>query len=92
MKIKVRVAGFILGNTVNEAFEEEVAEGTSIKQLFRALDKERRLKKGFFTELLSLPRPPSILLNGDRVVPSQDADKVLNNEDEIAILSPIAGG
>ncbi len=94
MKVKIRVAGVILGKAIKESFEHEIVDGASIEGLFKALDKDKkkRITKGFFTGLLTMPRPPSILLNGDRLVPSQDARKTLKDGDEIVILSPIAGG
>jgi len=90
--VKVRVAGFILGKSINESFEEEFKEGKSLEEIFKALNKGKRVGKGFFTGLMTKPGSISILLNGDRVVFPQDGQIKLKDGDEIAVLSPIAGG
>jgi len=92
LKLKIRVAGFILGKSINESFEEEFKEGTSLGDMFKALNKEKRVGKGFFAGLMTKPGSISVLLNGDRVVFPQDEQIKLKDGDEIAVLSPIAGG
>lgn len=92
MKIRVRVAGFILGKAINQGFDQEVDGETSVAGLFRAMDKQKRVGRGFFAGLMKMTNPPSILLNGDRIVLSEDSGKPLKEGDEIAIVSPIAGG
>jgi molybdopterin converting factor small subunit len=53
---------------------------------------EEAARKGFFANLMTKPGSISVLLNGDRVVFPQDGQIVLKEGDEIAVLSPIAGG
>lgn len=90
--MKVRIAGFILGKSINESFEEEITEGITLEEMFNVLNKQKRVGKGFFAGLLTKPGSISILLNGDRVVFPQDGQIKLKDGDEIAVLSPIAGG
>jgi len=90
--VKVRIAGFILGKSINESFEEEITEGITLEEMFNVLNKQKRVGKGFFAGLLTKPGSISILLNGDRVVFPQDGQIKLKDGDEIAVLSPIAGG
>ncbi len=92
MRVKVRVAGFIKGKTVNQSFEEEVEEGTTLRDLFKVLDGQKRVGRGYFMGLLTMTNPPSILLNGDRVVVTRDSGILLKEGDEVAVISPLAGG
>jgi len=77
---------------VNESFEEEVAEGSSLEQLFRQVDGSRRFKRKYFKEALSAGQPPVVLLNGSRVEVPEELGEQLKDGDEVSVVSPIAGG
>ncbi|OGP60051.1 MAG: hypothetical protein A2V67_08870 [Deltaproteobacteria bacterium RBG_13_61_14] len=77
---------------VNESFEEEVAEGTTLEKLFQQVDGSKRFKKKYFKEILAAPRPPVVLLNGNRVEVPEELGEKLNEGDEVSVVSPIAGG
>jgi len=92
MKVSVKIMVMLGTKMVNESFEEEVAEGATLDQLFRQVDKSKRFKKKYFKEIFSAPRPPVVLLNGNRIEVPEEAGEKLNEGDEVSVLSPIAGG
>jgi len=92
MKISVKLMVMLGTRMVNESFEEEVAEGTTLEKLFQQVDRSRRFKKKYFKEILSAPRPPVVLLNGNRVEVPEELGEKLNEGDEVSVVSPIAGG
>lgn len=92
MKVSVKLM-FMLGTRmVNESFEEEVADGTTLERLFQQVDGSKRFKKKYFKEIFSAPRPAVVLLNGNRVEAPEELGEKLNEGDEVSVLSPIAGG
>jgi len=92
MKVSVKLMVLLGAKMVNESFEEEVAEGTSVEQLFRQVDGSRRLQRKYFQEALSAGRPPVVLLNGSRVEVPEELGEQLKDGDEVSVVSPIAGG
>lgn len=91
MKIKIRVIIFHQGRFVREQLEEELSGKKTIKSFFKILEKNSTFDKGFFSSTLKI-RGTSLLLNGKRIDPKKGLRSKLNDGDEIAILSPIAGG
>ena len=92
MRISVKLMVMLGTKMVNESFEEEVAEGASVEQLFRQVDGSRRFKRKYFKEALSAGMPPVVLLNGSRVEVPEELGVKLKDGDEVSMVSPIAGG
>ena len=92
MKISVKLMVMLGTRMVNESFEEEVAEGTTLEKLFKQVDRSKRFKKKYFKEILEAPRPPVVLLNGNRVEAPEELGEKLKAGDEVSVVSPIAGG
>ena len=57
-KVKVKLAGMIDRRMVNQVYEEEVKEGITINDLFKAIDKKGGWGNRYFKKLLKLPTPP----------------------------------
>ena len=91
MKIRLRMVVFHKGRMVREQLEEEFSENVTIKKFFKSLDKKNTIEKGFISSVLHI-QGTSLLLNGKRIHPKKGLRIELKDEDEIAILSPIAGG
>ena len=92
MKVSVKIMVMLGTKMVNESFEEEVAEGSSLNHLFAQVDKSKRFKRKYFKEILAAPRPPVVLVNGNRIEAPEELGETLKDGDEVAVLSPIAGG
>lgn len=93
IRVKVKVMAFLDGKAVNKEFEWVIKEGSTLKKLFSELDKKKVINRGYFKRAFSFKRPPTLLLNGDRVDLKKDIIRYnLKEGDEIAVLMPIAGG
>lgn len=92
MKVAVKIMVMLGTRMVNESFEEEVPEGTTLEKLFQQADRSGRFPRKYFQEVFSAPRPPVVLRNGNRVEVPEELGEILQDGDEVSVLSPIAGG
>lgn len=93
MKLVVKIAGIIYKESINLVLNEEVPDGLNISELFKLLDKSKALKgKKYFSKILNLPKPPVLLVNGERKEIPEDLQLVLKDGDEISLISPMSGG
>jgi len=88
----VKLAGMIDRRMVNQVYDEEVAEGAKLEELFKQIDKKGGWGKAYFKKLLKLPMPPVLLVNGEQVDLDRIKDLVVKDGDEVALLMPMAGG
>lgn len=93
IKVKITVMAFLYGKAVNRQFDWETEEGKSLKKLFSELDRNKVIERGYFKRIFSLSRPPTLLINGDRIEPGASLKAIrIKDGDEISVLMPIAGG
>ena len=90
--MKVKLAGMIDRKMVNQVYEEEVAEGTKLAELFKQIDKKGGWGRSYFKKILKLPTPPVLLVNGEQVDLEKLAEISVKDGDEVALLMPMAGG
>jgi molybdopterin converting factor small subunit len=72
-------------------FEEPFRDKDTPKKILNRLDKKNVLGRRFFAGVVKGGRA-TLLLNGERMDSSESLDKSLVDEDEISIISAIAGG
>jgi molybdopterin converting factor small subunit len=83
IRVNVRLACIINTQPVNDSFVLELPQGSNLKGLIRSV--ESRIKA-------SVAPSFTILVNGERMNIPEDAKRILNEGDNVSILSPIAGG
>ena len=91
-KVKVKLAGMIDRKMVNQIYDEEVKEGTTLDELFKALDKKGGWANKYFKKLLKLPTPPVLLINGEQAELDKLKELAVKDGDEVALLMPMARG
>ena len=91
-RVKVKLAGMIDRKMVNQIYDEEVKEGTTLEELFKAIDKKGGWGNKYFKKLLKLPTPPVLLINGEQAELDQLKELTVKDGDEVALLMPMAGG
>lgn len=77
---------------LNDKVEIEVGKGMRLDKLMGRLDKMGKPEKGFFKAVRKGRQGVTLLLNGDRLDVSESKKTVIQEGDELAILSPISGG
>jgi len=92
IRVQVRVEGVFLSVMVKEKFDIDVKEGTTLKGLFKALDRLNRLGKRFFRELPFMITIPTLLINGKKIEIVKNLKLKINDGDKIEILSPSGKG
>lgn len=92
MTVHLKVAGFVDRKMVTAEFDFEAPEGTTLKKALALAGKSGQLKGGVMRKILAMPRPPTILVNGAGVEMPGDLGRVVEAGDEIAVMTPMAGG
>ena len=90
--VKFKMAGFIDKKMVTAEFDLEVPEGTSVKDLFKIVDKSKKAGRKPMKKVMAMPRPPTVLINGTNIDVPDDLGQTLNAGDEIAVMTPLGGG
>jgi alpha-beta hydrolase superfamily lysophospholipase/molybdopterin converting factor small subunit len=83
ISVNVRLACIINTKPVNEHFTLEISDNSNLKNLLRVV--ESRINDNISPSF-------TILINGERITLPDDYKRVINDGDNISILSPIAGG
>ncbi len=81
--VNVRLACIINARPVNEHLILEIPEKSNLKTLIKAV--EARIKENISPSF-------TILVNGERIPLPEGNKRILQNRDNVSILSPIAGG
>lgn len=90
--MRIKVAGFVDNAMVTEEFELSVPEGSTVKKVMSLADKSGKMKRPVIKKIMRMPRPPTVLLNGTGLdIPGGLSSKV-NEGDELAVMTPVAGG
>ncbi|HUT54484.1 MAG TPA: MoaD/ThiS family protein [bacterium] len=92
ISIHVKVAGFIDGKVLTAEFDLEAPAGVTVKELFKLVDKSGRVKGNVMKKILALPRPPTVLVNGSGLDLPDELGLALADGDEVAVMTPLAGG
>ncbi|MFO8057708.1 MAG: MoaD/ThiS family protein [bacterium] len=92
IQIHFKLAGFLDGQMMTYQFDLEVPQGVSLKKAFKLADKSRHYKGKLIKRILKMPRPPTVLLNGNSLDVPGDLDTELGQGDEVAIMTPVGGG
>jgi len=90
--VHLKVAGFVDGRMVTAEADIEVPEGTSLKKMFKLADKSGKLPKKLMKKIMSQPRQPTVLLNGETVDLPAGLKTTVSGGDEVAVMMPLAGG
>ena len=88
----MKIAGFIERKMITTEFDLQIPEGANLKKLFKLVDKSGKVKGKVMKRILSMPRPPTVLVNGEPVDVPEELGRVLRPGDEISIMTPVAGG
>jgi molybdopterin converting factor small subunit len=89
--VNIRVAGIFRGIPTNELLQEWLQVGDTPSAVLARLDKKKVLGRKFFSSLMK-QNQIVILLNGERLETADTKRKRLEADDEISVLSAIAGG
>lgn len=91
MKIHFLLKGYMLGTFLDHDFDLNLPEGTTLKQALRRAGRERRVD---FDRVLAEHEVirESILVSGRRLDWPGCLDHVLQDGDDVYMLSPLAGG
>jgi sulfur carrier protein ThiS len=89
--VNIRVAGIFQGVPTNELMQEPLRAGDTPSVILARLDKKKVLGRKFFSSLMRRNQIV-ILLNGERLEPAETKQKRVEENDEISVLSVIAGG
>ena len=92
IKVHFKLAGFVDRKMITAEFDLEAPQGTTIKKLFALADKSGKIPGQAMKRILALPRPPTVLLNGVGIDALEDLDRILAAGDEVAVMTPMAGG
>ena len=90
--VHVKVAGFVDRKMVTAEFDLSVPEGTTIKKLFALVDKSGKINGSPMRKIMALPRPPTVLVNGGGIDVPAELGLELKERDEVAVMTPVAGG
>jgi len=69
-----------------------VGRGLRLDKLLDRLDKERVAEEGFFRRVRKGRQGVTLLLNGERLDLSDARKTLVQDGDDLAVLSPITGG
>ncbi len=92
ISVHVKVAGFVDGKMMTAEYDQEAAEGTTLKKLFALIDKSGVMKGKVMKAIMRSPRPPTIMINGDPQDVPEAYAMVIKDGDEVAVMTPMAGG
>ncbi len=91
VKVKVTVGVFIEGKNMTREFELDLPEGVTLREVFICLDEKGSFPRNFFKKMMKDPRI-TLIHRGQRKDVPDDLSTKLENGDEVAIISSIAGG
>jgi molybdopterin converting factor small subunit len=92
VSVRLKVAGFVDGRMLTADFSLQAPAGSSVKELIALADKSGQLPKRALKKIFSLPRPPTVLLNGEGLDVPADLGRAVNAGDEVAVMTPLGGG
>lgn len=92
ISIEVYVSTAEEGKPVHKRVSLKIAEGSNIKQLLDALDREKVVGKNFFKKLIKSGKFFTLLVNEKRVNVPDGLEQELYDNDKVALITPMAGG
>ena len=92
LRIRLRLALLEPEGPFIREIDLEIREGVTVKRLFKGADRSLGLKRRVFEQTLKGKLKATVLLNGNRLDPDRVGDTVLRPDDEISLLSGLAGG
>jgi molybdopterin converting factor small subunit len=90
--VHLKVAGFMDRKMITAELDLPVPEGSTVKQMFSLADKSGKLPRKVMKNMLGALRPPTVLLNGRGLDVPSELSQQLNPGDDIAVMTPMAGG
>jgi len=90
--VRLKVAGFVGGRMVTADLQLEVPEGATLKETFKRADKSGKLPRATLKQILAMPKPPTVLHNGNSLDVPDELGAVVAAGDEIAVMTPLGGG
>ncbi len=91
--VQARIAGMFASESVVQEGPVELKSGATVKTFFQKADKALGFNKSkHFRLSLKQGRPPTVLINGDRLDLPEGFTRKLSPGDEITVLTPLAGG
>jgi molybdopterin converting factor small subunit len=91
MKITVRVYGDI-ASVIGKKHEVEISIGSNVGTLMKKIGEQTSQRPGYLGELRVGSADFAIILNGRNVETLKGAATLLEEDDEIMIMQPTAGG
>ena len=92
MPVQVRFHLLTVQGMQQDRIQMDAGKGLRLDKLLVRLDKKGPLERGFFKSVLKGKQGVTLLLNGERLDITDARKTVLNDGDNLAILSPITGG
>lgn len=92
VSIHFKLAGFVDRKMITAEFDLDVPEGSSIKDLFGLVDKSKKTPPKVMKKIMKSIRPPTIMVNGGALDLPEELTRRLAAGDEVAVMTPIAGG
>lgn len=93
MIVKARIAGIFDDRPVVAEGEVVLKAGDSVETLIKKADKALGLKRPqYFRLAVKMKQLPTVLLNGDRLEMPEGLKHVLQEGDEVSVLTPMMGG
>jgi len=92
MPAQVRVHLLTPQGIQQKRLQLDVGRGLRLDKLLDRLDKERVAEKGFFRKVRKGREGATLLLNGERLDPSDAGKTWVRDGDELTVMSPITGG
>lgn len=92
VRVHLKVAGFVGGKMNSAEFDLEAPAGATVKQCLKLADKSPALKGKPVAAMLAMPKAPTVMVNGEGIVVPDDLGRVIEDGDELSIMTPFAGG
>ncbi len=91
MKVHFLLKGTMLGTFLDHEFDLDLPEGSTLRDELKRAGRARQVDFDRVMREHEVIRE-SILVSGDRLVCPQGLDRVLQEGDQVYMLSPLAGG
>ena len=92
ISVHVKIAGFVDRKMIATEFDLQAPEGTTIKKLIKLVDKSGKVKGKPLKKIMAMPRPPTVMVNGEGIDVPDELGRTIAEGDEVAVMTPLAGG
>jgi sulfur carrier protein ThiS len=92
IRVAVNIRAFMDGRMVRLSLDAQASEGDTIKDLLTQLSREGAVDTPVARSILKGGPGFTVLRNGERLTMPDASGTALRDEDELSILTPMAGG